>query len=570
MPTCALLACLVLAVCLAASAQPAAAASYVVAPTGSDSAHGGPGAPFRTISRGAAVARAGDTVTVRAGRYAETVAITGQNRGVEFRAAAGERPVVDGEGVRAHGFSNNGADDLTIAGFEVTGQTTTGIFVRGQRNRIEGNAVHHVGQRGGSETNGIRVAWGHQSRIAGNTVHHVGPGWQSIGIWLLETRDAHVTGNTVYLVRKEGIRDWKGLDNTIAGNRAFLNWVGLSLNTSTGSTLTGNYASDNVEGIAVKHQSYSTVLRHWGLDTAHWSRITGNTVYRSTEASLWLAQSDEPMDYVSVRDNVFSGAGTAFLRDRPDLRGPNVVVDANAYSDLGGRPSWLYKAGWDSSPGLNSWDEVRDRVGWERTAAGRAASLAAPAGVPAPGVEWTPFPMTPIDSSSKGTYYTRAHLDKTADNNQNSYWMTATSQNEYVVFDFGRQRTFNHLILTVYSHEDRRNVRGYRFEVSGDGRQLGHRGGGDEPRLRRLGIPLRAGPAAHGPLPALHGGRQLLRLVRAAHRVWRRVRDQRRQGGDAGLPTGSHVARACRPGPSPRRAQLRRGPHARPLGSRAA
>jgi hypothetical protein len=86
-------------------------------------------------------------------------------------------------------------------------------------------------------------------------------------------------------------------------------------------------------------------------------------------------------------------------------------------------------------------------------------------------VAWTPFPMTPVDSSSKGTYYTRVHLKDTADNNQNSYWLTATSNDEYVVFDFGRRRTFNHLILTVYSHDDTHNVRGYRFEVSDDGRE---------------------------------------------------------------------------------------------------
>jgi len=84
-------------------------------------------------------------------------------------------------------------------------------------------------------------------------------------------------------------------------------------------------------------------------------------------------------------------------------------------------------------------------------------------------VTWTPYAMAPIASSSKGTYYTRTHLDKTADNDQGTYWITAGNEDEYVVFDFGERRSFDHLVLTVYRHDDNRNPRGYRFAISDDG-----------------------------------------------------------------------------------------------------
>jgi F5/8 type C domain/Right handed beta helix region len=261
------------------------------------------------------------------------------------------------------------------------------------------------------------------------------------------------------------VRDWKGLDNAIRRNRVLLTWAGIALNTSTGSVVTDNIIHDTVEGLAIKHASYATVLDYWGLETAHWSRLLDNTVERSSEASIWIAQSGEPLDYVEVRDNQFAGAGGAFLRDVPSLRGPHVAVDQNAYSDLGGDPRWLYKAGWSSSEGLTDWESVRRETGWETTQPAADAGAAPIAAAPA---SWTAFGMTPVASSSKGTYYTRNHLDATADGDQSTYWMTEGNRNEYVVFDFGQMRTFNHLILTLYSHEDRRNPRGYRFSVSDD------------------------------------------------------------------------------------------------------
>jgi hypothetical protein len=446
------------AACLALAPASAGAATLTVGSGNTD---------FSTISAASAAAQAGDTVLVSPGRYRETISVSAASSSVTFRGVGDSRPVVDGDGVRAFGFKNEGANDLTIENFEMTGQTSAGIYSRGARALLSGNLIHHVGSAAQASSHGIHISRGRANRVLGNVIHHIGPGLSSFGVWLAETRDAEVMNNTIYLVRKEGIRDWMGLDNAVSGNRVFLNWSGIGLNTSTGSAVTNNLIYDNVEGLAVKHASYARVLDYWQLDSPRWSRLTHNTVFRSTETSIWMGQSDEPLDYVEVTSNRFSGAGTAFVRDSPSLRGPQVVFDNNAYSVTGGRPRWLYKAGWSAAAGLTDWPAVRQATGWEQNA---AAADAGASGVAPATLTWTPYPMTPIDSSSKGTYYTRAHLDKTSDNDQNSYWLTAGNENEFVVFDFGADRTFDHLILTLYSHDDIRNPRGYRFEASADGR----------------------------------------------------------------------------------------------------
>ena len=451
--------------CFAAPAA-ASAATYTVSPSGDDSAPGTSSAPFRTISHAAQVATNGDTVDVAPGVYEETVRLTAADSGAIFRGVGATRPVIDGGNVRARGFDNNGANNVTIENFEIRGQTTAGIFTAGSNNLIAGNVIHHVGSPLIRESQGIRVNRGTGNRVAGNVVHHIGPGGGSIGIWLIESRDGIVEDNTTYLVRHDGIRDRTGLDNTIRANKSFLNWVGIALNTSTGSTVVDNLVYENTEGFQLKHLSYSEVLSYWGLAAGRWSTVVHNTVFRSTEASVWIAQSEEPLDYLDVRENYFSGAGTAFLRDRPSIRGPNVKVDANAYDNTGGRPRWVYKADYTSAPGLADWALVRSVLGWELTpppadAGARGTTVAEP--------KYTPYKMTAVDSSSKGTWWTTAHLDTTSDNIQDTYWLTATNSNEYVTFDFGQERTFNVLQLTVYSHEDVRNPRNVRFDVSDDG-----------------------------------------------------------------------------------------------------
>ena len=495
-----LLALLISSLASVALAATASAATYYVTPAGNDTADGTTSAPFQTISKAAATARAGDTVLVGSGTYPESVPVTySATGGVTFRGVGPTPPVLDGGGTRKWGFINNVATGLTIENFEITGQTDAGIYTTGNGADINNNYIHDVGSPSVVHSNAIRIVQGSGAKVRNNIVSSIGPGSESMGIWLLQTRDATVQANSVSLVRKEGIRDWQGLDNLIRDNRTFLNWAGISLNTSTGSTVVNNYTYDNVLGVSIKHTSYRSVLDYWKLSSAEWTHVWHNTAWRNSAAGIDIGSSNEPYDYVDVEDNILASGGRAEVHDIPSLAGDNVLFDGNAYATGADAARYLYKAGWDSKPGISDWGSYTSSTGWE--AHGRqldpalvnpgrgnldypAASPAAAGGValddplgaqlgarglPAPPQTWTPYPMKAIASSSPNSWYTKVHLQDTVDNDQQSYWLSDSSSNEFVTYDLGTARTFDHAVLTVFGHFDKRNIRGYRFEISDDG-----------------------------------------------------------------------------------------------------
>ena len=164
----------ILAAVFAVAPAGASAATYTVSPSGDDSAAGGSAAPFRTITRAAQVAQAGDTVNVTPGVYAETVPLTAANSGAIFRGVGETRPVIEGGRPRP-GFDNNGADRITIENFEITGQTRPASSPPGRTTRSrQRHPPRRLGLRDGES--GMRVIHGAGNRVAGNTIHHIGPG----------------------------------------------------------------------------------------------------------------------------------------------------------------------------------------------------------------------------------------------------------------------------------------------------------------------------------------------------------------------------------------------------------
>ncbi len=450
---------LAIGILLVSAAAASGATITVDAGSGDDAAPGTAGAPVRTIARAAALVTTGDTVEVRGGVYRETVTLTRKASGVTFRAAPGARPVVDGEGVRTFGIDVRGASGAVIDGFEVRDQTTTGI----------------------------RIAKGEGNTVTGNVVHSIGPDSEARGIWLVQTAHNTVTRNVIYLVRKDGIRDWMSLDDRITSNRILLSHNGISFNSTTGAYAANNRMAHNQVGFVAKHVSHESVLGYWSLAQAHLSRFWHNTIEDSSETGIWLGSSDAPLDHLSVASNQLRGGGLSFVRDMPGLRGPHVKLDGNLYLRRGARPQSIYKEGWQREPApVTDFGTYTDELGWDRHgwvgkvgAARRTAGAdrgdaygrqLGSDGVPAAPVTWSPIAMTPIDSSSTGSWATRKHLDEVADDNQTTYWMTDTAADEFVTLDLHGRQAFNTLIASVYRHYDKRNIHGYRFEVSDDGR----------------------------------------------------------------------------------------------------
>jgi len=135
-----------------------AAAVYYVAPDGKDSNKGSPKAPFRTLSRGAQAARAGDTVIVRDGAYDHESAVTGgdgsdSNRSpvvlrasgrpdawITFRAENKWGATLDCEMKCDSYFNLDNSAYIVIEGFVIT---------HGYKEAIHSNdAAHHIAIRG--------------------------------------------------------------------------------------------------------------------------------------------------------------------------------------------------------------------------------------------------------------------------------------------------------------------------------------------------------------------------------------------------------------------------------------
>lgn len=160
-----------IAVGFAASAS-VAQQEFYVATTGDDANPGTLALPWRTIQHAAETLPPNSVVLVRGGVYNERVTLgvsgTGPDERIEFRAYAGESPVIDGTGLGVPDEPNGlilivDHDWITLDGFELRQYSTAtrwrvpvGIHVTGHASHItiRNTTVHHIetnyqGQDGG-------------------------------------------------------------------------------------------------------------------------------------------------------------------------------------------------------------------------------------------------------------------------------------------------------------------------------------------------------------------------------------------------------------------------------------
>lgn len=228
---------------------PVYAATYYVAPTGSDTAAGTEAAPFATMARGQQAASAGDTVYFRGGTYrfvsssaAEGIILTksgSANNHIKYWAFPGEVPVFDFAGmtamVRQTGLRVNGSY-LHFKGIEIknvpqnitTQNESWGIRAFGSNNIYEQLNIHHI------QGAGFFLAEGGNNLILNSDSHHnydprssAGDGENADGF------GCHVkAGDTGNVFR--GVRAWYNTDDgydsinclepcTLEGSWAWLN-----------------------------------------------------------------------------------------------------------------------------------------------------------------------------------------------------------------------------------------------------------------------------------------------------------------------------------------------------------
>ncbi|QJE01976.1 right-handed parallel beta-helix repeat-containing protein [Massilia forsythiae] len=157
----------------------AGAATYYVAPNGSDGARGSSDAPWQSIARAQSAAQPGDTVYLRGGRYAYSAATTScasrratvsaivldksgsEGKPIRYWAYPGETPVLDFAGMK---------DDCRVKGIEVTADWIhlKGLEVTGAPQQPQ-NRLNH-------ESWGVWIDASHGVYEQLDLHHNMGPG----------------------------------------------------------------------------------------------------------------------------------------------------------------------------------------------------------------------------------------------------------------------------------------------------------------------------------------------------------------------------------------------------------
>jgi nitrous oxidase accessory protein len=272
-----------------------------------------PAGPVRTLTQALALARAGDRIEVRTGRYREPRIVVGVR--VEIVGIGG--PVFEGG---AHTTLEVIADSVVIRGLQfdrVTPSATddrAAILLRAVRGcRIEDNVIraayfgiyamraadcliarNHLSGPAGAEAtsgNGIHLWQSSRMTVLANTVSA-----HRDGIYLEFVRESVVRGNLVIQNRRYGLHFMRSDSCSYTGNRFRENGAGVAVMYSRGVTITDNRFERNWGSAA-----YGLLLKEISDGTVRNNRFTGNTV------GLYLEDSNRNR----VTGNLFQGNGWA-------------------------------------------------------------------------------------------------------------------------------------------------------------------------------------------------------------------------------------------------------------------
>ena len=258
------------------------AGTYFVSPAGSDSAPGTAERPFRTIGSALRLAKAGDTVLVRAGTYTEWASFEGAGSAgapVVLSNYPGERPSITGR-LRITGSY------FRVSGFAFLGQTSanrsgTMIYVTGGRHvEITGNEIANAWTHGiyldaGATDIAITRNWIHD-----NGTHAV----YDHGIYWETARSGVIANNLVTGNRANGMQLYPNADdvvvthNTVVGNGRFGIVVGGESTTSDGNMIVNNVVAFNAD--------YG-IRTYWGGPVGSGNVAQANLVYGNPKGNTF-------------------------------------------------------------------------------------------------------------------------------------------------------------------------------------------------------------------------------------------------------------------------------------------
>jgi hypothetical protein len=334
------------------------AATYYVDPNGTDYGAGTASQPFRSIVKGVSVLRAGDTLLIKQGTYAEPInsnvlpPVRGSswNAPVTIAAYPGhtvvlrpgptgevinlaqasiqyviiDRLVIDGSNAKFGVSITNGARHIRIQNSEVRNSRLSGIILSGRSgyNQFINLKVHNNGTS--RYDHGVYIGTSHNlvdgCEIYNNSAYGVHVYNSASG----EQADYNVIQRSI--IRNNGVRDESS--------------AGIILSSGEGNSAYNNIVRSNPHGISVNHRAlnskvYNNVIsgnRHNGIDVGNGSTsalIKNNIVYKNG-AAIYNAGSATVLanNLTAEPEGVDPGAGNLSLQTTlPAIEPRKTVVE---------------------------------------------------------------------------------------------------------------------------------------------------------------------------------------------------------------------------------------------------
>jgi parallel beta-helix repeat protein len=326
--------------------------------------------PFCTISKGVAVAQAGQTVLVSSGTYQETVTFprSGLSKSpITLKTAPNANVTVTNPNTGSYGIKGSSRSYVTVKGFNVGPTDVNGIYFSGGTGIvISGNHVTDAGVVPGNTTSrtGIKLSGVNGATVSGNTSDNN----SDAGIYLTSgATNVLVSGN-------EASGNARAL---VGGSRAA---PGIDVR-SSGNTITANYTHDNEDtGVQLYSGASGNVVTNnvtvnngdHGIDVSNSpsNAVVNNTVYHNCTSGINVEGSSGTGNTVDNNVSVDNAVYPAYQNISCSRKPGNIAVSDGAV----GTTTVNHNLTWLTTAGTQYYYGARLTLAGFRSASGQAAA----------------------------------------------------------------------------------------------------------------------------------------------------------------------------------------------------